>query len=435
MIAIGGAIGTGLFFGAAKSIQLTGPSIVLSYLIGGGVMYVIMRALGEMTVYEPNFGAYSHYAYKYVGDYLGFVSGWFAWFEYTIVCMLEVTAVAVFLDYWLPGIPHWITISAILAIFFVINMLNVKVFGEFEFWFAGIKVATIILMILFSIYLIFFDKFTNTAAINNIKTTLNSNIFPAGIFGFLSSMVLVIFSFGGAQFLGIAAADAEDIPNTVPKAVRGVVARIIIFYVGTFMAVLCLYPWQKLNSNVSPFVDVFDKIGLHMAAKIMSIVVITAALSAYNSCLYSAIRMLANLGRHKSAPAFLARVDKNNVPKNALYVTSFIVVLTVIINYIFPEHAIIYLIGITTASVIITWTTIIICHLGFRRKVSIELINYKLPLFPYLNYIALAIMFSVVIVMFFMPDMRDAVYFMPIWITIVTVFYVINKNLKSKTVL
>lgn len=427
MIAIGGAIGTGLFFGAAKSIQLTGPSIIFSYLIGGLVMYVIMRALGEMTVYEPNFGAYSHYAYKYVGDYLGFVSGWFAWFEYTIVCMLEVTAVSVFLDYWLPGIPHWITIAVILAIFFAINMLNVRVFGEFEFWFAGIKVATIILMILFSIYLIFFDKFTNTAAINNIKNTVNSNIFPAGLFGFLSSMVLVIFSFGGAQFLSIAAADAEDIPNTVPRAVRGVVARIIIFYVGTFLAVLCLYPWQKLNANVSPFVDVFDKIGLHIAAKIMSVVVITAALSAYNSCLYSAIRMLANLGRHKSAPAFLAKVDKNNVPKNALYVASLIVIFTVIINYIFPKHAIIYLIGITTASVIITWTTIILCHLGFRRKVGIEKISYKLPLFPYLNYVALFIMLSVVVVMFFMSDMREAVYFMPIWITIVTVFYFINK--------
>ena len=427
MIAIGGAIGTGLFFGAAKSISLTGPSIILAYLVGGIVMYVIMRALGEMTVYEPNFGAYSHYAYKYVGDYLGFVSGWFAWFEYTIVCMLEVTAVAVFLDYWFPGIPHWITIAVILAIFFAINMLNVRVFGEFEFWFAGIKVATIILMILFSAYLIFFDVATHSSAITNIKMTIADNIFPAGAFGFLSSMVLVIFSFGGTQFLGIAAADAEDIPTTVPKAVRGVIARIIIFYVGTFLAILCLYPWQKLNVNVSPFVDVFDKIGLHMAAKIMSIVVITAALSAYNSCLYSAIRMLANLGRHKSAPAFLASVDKNNVPKNALYVTSLIVVLTVIFNYIFPKHAIIYLIGITTASVIITWTTIILCHIGFRRKVPMEKIGYKLPFFPYLNYIALLIMFAVVVVMFFMPDMKDAVYFMPIWISIVTIFYFIRR--------
>jgi L-asparagine transporter-like permease len=259
MIAIGGAIGTGLFFGAAKSITLTGPSIVLSYLIGGIVMYVIMRALGEMVVHEPNFGAYSHYAYKYVGDYLGFISGWFAWFEYTIVCMLEVTAVAVFLDYWLPWIPHWVTIAVILSLFFAINMLNVRVFGEFEFWFAGIKVVTIILMILFSIYLIFFDHVTNVEALTNIKTMLVNNFFPKGIFGFLSSMVLVIFSFGGTQFLGIAAADAEDIPNTVPKAVNGVIIRIILFYVGTFLAILCLYPWQKLNTNISPFVDVFDK--------------------------------------------------------------------------------------------------------------------------------------------------------------------------------
>jgi amino acid transporter, AAT family len=431
MIAIGGAIGTGLFFGAAKSIAETGPSIILSYLIGGIVMYVIMRALGEMTVYEPNFGAYSHYAYKYVGEYLGFVSGWFAWFEYTIVCMLEVTAVAVFLDYWLPGVPHWITIAIILVIFFAINMLNVKVFGEFEFWFAGIKVATIILMIIFAAYLIFFNSTTTAESIANIKTTIHSNMFPKGAFGFLSSFVLVIFSFGGAQFLGIAAADAEDIPNTVPKAVRGVIARIIIFYVGTFLAILCLYPWQKLNANVSPFIDVFDKVGLHMAAKVMSIVVITAALSAFNSCLYSAIRMLANLARHESAPGFLAKVDKNNVPKNALYITSLILVSAVVINYIFPKHAIMYLIGITTASVIITWTTIILCHIGFRKKIPIEKIEYKLPFFPYLNYIALFILFLVVIIMFAMSDMRNAVYFMPIWIAIVTVFYFIKRFIKS----
>jgi AAT family amino acid transporter/aromatic amino acid transport protein AroP len=153
MIALGGAIGTGLFFGAAKSIQLTGPSIVLAYIIGGLVMYIIMRALGEMVVHEPNSGAFSHYAHKYVGAYLGFLSGWYAWLEYTIVCMLEITAITYFLDLWFPGIPHWITIAAILVIFFAINIINVNLFGEFEFWFAGIKVVTIIAMIIFALYL------------------------------------------------------------------------------------------------------------------------------------------------------------------------------------------------------------------------------------------------------------------------------------------
>lgn len=431
MIAIGGAIGTGLFYGAAKSIQLTGPSILISYLIGGFIMYVIMRALGELTVYAPNSGAFSHYAYQYVGDYLGFLSGWFAWFEYTIVCMLEVTVVASFLDYWIPGVPHWITIAAILALFFLINMMQAGLFGEFEFWFAGIKVATIVLMIAFSAYLIFFNTETHSAAIINIQETISNNLFASGISGFLYSMVLVVFSFGGAQFLGIAAADAEYPDKTVPKAVNGVILRIVIFYIGTLLAIICLYPWQKLQTNVSPFVDVFDKVGFHFAAQIMSIVVITAALSAFNSCLYAAARMIANLARHKNAPRYLAKTDSHNVPRNAVFTTSIIVAVTVIINYLIPDKAIAYLIAITTTSIIITWTTILICHVGFRQKTVSESIKYKLPFYPFSNLVALLLLFSVVVIMLFMPDMKMAVYLMPVWIGIVTVMYFITKS-KSK---
>jgi L-asparagine transporter-like permease len=430
MIAIGGAIGTGLFYGAAKSIQLTGPSIILSYLIGGIMMYIIMRALGEMTVHSPNSGAFSHYAYQYVGNYLGFLSGCFAWFEYTIVCMLEVTVVAAFLDYWLPGVPHWLTIAAILGIFFAINMMQVRLFGEFEFWFAGIKVAAIILMIGFSAYLIFFDAATHAQAMTNIKHIFSENMFANRFMGFLYSMALVVFSFGGVQFLGIAAADAENPDVTVPKAVNGVILRILIFYVGTLLAILCLYPWQKLHPNTSPFVDVFDKIGVHFAAQIMSIVVITAALSAFNSCLYSAARMLANLAKHKSAPAFLSQVDQHQVPKNAVIVTSMIVALTVLLNYFVPEKAITYLIAVTTTSIIITWTTILICHAGFRRNTAHHEIKYKLPFYPYTNLFAFGLLASVVIIMFFMEEMKMAVYLMPFWISIVTLLYFIARHTK-----
>jgi L-asparagine transporter-like permease len=244
MIALGGAIGTGLFFGAAKSIQTTGPSIIAAYIIGGIVMYIIMRALGEMVVAEPNSGAFSHYAHKYVGEYLGFISGWYAWFEYTIVCMLEITAVTIFLDLWIPGIPHWITISAILLIFFFINIVNVDIFGEFEFWFAGIKVFTIIAMILFALYLIFFNASMHQSVIENFSQNIQHNFFAHGTSGFLFSLVLVVFSFGGTQFVGIAAADADNPEKSVPKAINGVIFRIVIFYIGTLSVILCLYPWS-----------------------------------------------------------------------------------------------------------------------------------------------------------------------------------------------
>lgn len=423
MIALGGAIGTGLFYGAAKSIQLTGPSILLAYLIGGVMMYVIMRALGEMTVHAPNSGAFSHYAYQYVGQYLGFLSGWFAWFEYTIVCMLEVTVVATFLDYWLPGVPHWLTIAVLLSVFFSINMLQAKLFGEFEFWFTGIKVLTILLMIAFSAYLIFFNGETHADAINNIHNTFSNNLFANGASGFLFSMVLVVFSFGGLQFLGIAAADAEHPDTTIPKAVNGIIFRILIFYIGTLLAILCIYPWQKLQSDVSPFVDVFDKVGFHFAAQIMSIVVITAALSAFNSCLYAAARMLANLARHQSAPEYLARIDHHNVPRNAVITTSIIIAFTVLLNYLMPEKALTYLIAITTTSIIITWTTILIAHSNFRRAVKQQTIKYQLPFYPYSSLFSFGVLASIVVIMLFMQDMKIAVYLMPVWIVIVSLFY------------
>jgi len=323
MIALGGAIGTGLFFGLAKSIPLTGPSIILSYLIGGIVMYIIMRALGEMVVNEPNSGAFSYYANKYVGGYLGFISGWYAWFEYTIVCMLEVTAVTIFLDLWIPFTPHWLIIAVILAIFFFINF------------------------------------------------------FAAGIKGFLFSLVLVVFSFGGTQFVGIAAADADNPNKTVPRAINGVIFRIVIFYIGTIAVILCLYPWALLSTNISPFVDVFTKIGLSKAAQVMNIVAITAALSAFNSCLYSAARMLASLANQGNAPRKLGVVNKKNIPHNAVIFTSIIIALTVIINYIFPDKAIIYLIAIATT----------------------------------------------------LDDMKLAVYLMPVWILLLSIFYLARKKI------
>lgn len=430
MIALGGAIGTGLFFGAAKSIQVTGPSIVAAYCLGGLVMYIIMRALGEMVVHEPNSGAFSHYANKYVGDYLGFLSGWYAWFEYTIVCMLEITAVTFFLDLWFPALPHWIVIAAILLIFFVINIINVNLFGEFEFWFAGIKVVTIIAMILFAIYLMVFDSTIHQNSLINISNNIQHDFFANGISGFLFSLVLVVFSFGGTQFVGIAAADAESPDKSVPRAINGVILRIIIFYIGTLTVIVCLYPWNQLSKEISPFVDVFRKIGIPAAAGVMNVIAITAALSAFNSCLYAAARMIANLARQKSAPRQLSIVNKKGIPHNAVVFTCIIIAFTVIINYLFPKEAIMYLIAIATTSIIVTWITILICHLYFRK--ANPNLTYRLPFYPIANWFAIIVLATVVVVMSQMEEMRLAVYLMPLWIGILTIAYFIRKQLQQR---
>lgn len=429
MIALGGVIGTGLFFGAAKSIQSTGPSIILSYLLGGLIIYIIMRALGEMTVYSPSSGAFSDYAGRYVNNYTGFISGWNAWFEYSVVCMVELTAVSFFLDYWIPGLPHWAVCLGLLVIFTSIQLISVKMFGEFEFWFAGIKVVAIMLMIFFSAYLVVFNPKIHASAIENVHSYQHLDVFFAsGLKGFLFSLAIVTFSFGGTEFISIAAGEAENPRKSIPQAVRGVIFRIIIFYVLTMVAIVCLYPFKQLDANVSPFVDVFKQVGIDSAATVMNAVAITAALSAFNSCLYASSRILYSLAKNNSAPAMFAETNKFNIPSKALLFTSLAILVSVAVNYIFPEKAIMYLLTIATCSILICWMIILITQFNFRKRVDINKIDYRLILFPYSNIIAMIFLAVVMFIMLWIDDMRLSVIITPIWLFLLSIFYLLTKK-------
>ena len=432
MIALGGVIGTGLFFGAAKSIQSTGPSIILSYILGGIVIYIIMRALGEMTVFRPASGSFSDYAGKYINNYAGFIAGWTAWFEYTVVCMVELTAVTFFLDYWIPGLPHWLICLGLLILFTAVQLVSVKMFGEFEFWFAGIKITAIIFMLLFSAYLVTFNPKIHADTINNLHSYNNLNVFFAsGTKGFLFSLVIVIFSFGGTEFVSIAAGEAENPKKSIPKAIQGVIARIIIFYILTILAIICLYPFNKLNGNISPFVDVFKEIGINRAADVMNAVAITAALSAFNSCLYAASRMLFSLAQHGSAPQKLSDINKVNIPSKALLFTSLCILISVIVNYMFPEKAIMYLLTIATCAILTCWFIILLTQIYFRKKHSEDEISYKLILYPFSNLFAMTILVIVMFIMLWMDDMRMSVIVTPIWILTLSIFYALHQKIRK----
>jgi AAT family amino acid transporter len=426
MIVLGGMVGTGLFFGSGKAIVTTGPSIILAYLLGGFVMYIIVRALGEMTVYAPSSGSFSDYAHKYLGKYAGFIAGWSAWFQYTVVSMLEITASAVFLDYFIPTIPHWISCLIILIIFALINLISVKSFGEFEFWFAGIKIVTIIFMILFSIYLILFHHVIN----HNITDYMRPDVFfSQGYNGFFVALVIVFFSFGGIEFVSIAAAETENPAVNVPVAIRGIIVRILLFYVLTMLVILIMYPYQQISAQISPFVDVFSKIGFPAAAGVMAVVALTAALSSFNSCIYAASRMLFNLGQNGHAPKLFAKINsKNNLPSNAIIGTAIIILLTVLINYIWQQAAIIYLLAVVTLSVLIVWFMIIITHLRFRYNINSnkQQLTYKLWLFPYANIFAGIVLIFIVYQMSNMQDMRDSIIIAPLWLAILSVIYFFN---------
>ncbi len=431
MIAIGSVIGTGLFFGAAKSIALTGPSIILSYILGGIVMFIIMRALGEMSIFNPNSGSFSEYATKYINSYVGFIAGWGAWFEYTIVCMVELTATTFFLDYFFTSIPHWLICLVVLLLFMIINLMNVKLFGEFEFWFAGIKVLAIISMLFFSIYLIVIKQIFNH---NLLSYVSNMNItFSGGALGFAMSLVLVIFSFGGTEFVSIAAGESIDPQKNIPKAINGVVIRILLFYILTMMAIICLYPPEQLSNNTSPFVDVFQKIGIPAAATIMNIVAITAALSAFNSCLYSSSRILYNLALNNNANIIFTHISSKHTPYKAVIFTSITILLTVLINYLFPQKALIYLLAIATSSTIMTWFIILITQLFFRykHKAITNTLKFKLPLYPYSNVFAIIMLIFVLFIMTKIDDMKFSVYIIPLWLLILSIMYIIIRNVKS----
>lgn len=435
MIALGGVIGTGLFFGAAKSIQSTGPSIILSYILGGLVIYIIMRALGEMTVFKPSSGSFSDYAYQYIGDFAGFISGWTAWFEYTVVCMVELTAVTFFLDYWLPGLPHWLVCLSLLLLFTAIQLISVKLFGEFEFWFAGIKIAAIILMLLFSAYLVCYSPLIHASTMANLHSYSSLNIFFAsGTKGFLFSLVIVIFSFGGTEFVSIAAGEAENPSKTIPRAISGVILRIILFYILTIVAILCLYPFNKLDAHISPFVHVFKQIGIDQAANVMNAVAITAALSAFNSCLYAASRILFSLAQNGAASKRLTGVNRANVPSKALLFTSMCILISVIVNYIFPEKAIMYLLIITTCAILTCWLLILVTQVYFRKNVELQHIHYRLICYPYSNIFAMVFLVLVMIIMLWMDDMRMSVLVTPLWLFLLAIFYVFNKKVRQRKI-
>jgi AAT family amino acid transporter len=256
--------------------------------------------------------------------------------------------------------------------------------------------------------------------------------FYSGIKGFLFSLVMVIFSFGGTEFVSIAAGEAEEPRKSIPRAISGVIIRIILFYILTILAIICLYPFHKLNTQVSPFVDVFKQIGINQAAMVMNGVAITAALSAFNSCLYASSRMLFSLAKQGLAPAHLASVNQVNIPSRALIFTSFCILGAVIINYLFPSVAIMYLLIIATCAILTCWFLILLTQVYFRKKVALTQIRYRLPGYPFSNIFAMIMLIMVMFIMLWMDDMRLSVIVTPIWLFALSIFYVFNKKGKSQ---
>ncbi|QCR31116.1 amino acid permease [Lysinibacillus sp. SGAir0095] len=431
LIALGGSIGVGLFYGSSATIQMAGPSILLSYLVGGLVIFTIMRALGEMAVEEPVSGSFSTYANKYLGPFAGYLTGWTYWFMWIVVGMAEITVVGVYVNYWYPDVPQWLTALVVLILITLVNLANVKAFGEFEFWFAMIKIVAIIGMIVLGLGIILLGIGNSGQPIGFDNLWIHGGFMPNGIEGILLSLVLVMFSFGGVELVGITAGEAKNPQKSIPSAINNVVFRILIFYIGALGIMMILYPWNEIGMNGSPFVLIFDNVGIPGAAHIINFVVITAALSAFNSGLFSSGRMLYNLSLQNNGPKYFGKLYKNGSPRRGILFSSLFLLVAVVLNYIVPEKVFLYISAVATVAVITSWTIILITQLKFRKSKTqeeVEKLKFKVPLYPITTYLALIFLAFVIVLMAFIPDMRVALFVAPIWFIILYIGY----KMKSK---
>ena len=430
MIALGGAIGTGLFYGSAQTIQLVGPAITLSYVIGGIVIFLIMRMLGEMAVEEPVSGSFSHYAYKYWGEFPGFLSGWNYWFNYIIVSMAELTAIGIYINYWWPDVPHWVSALVCLVLITLLNLIEVKMYGELEFWFAIVKVVAIIGMIILGLAMILTGIGEGVTPIGFENLWIHGGFMPNGVWGLLLSLVIVMFSFGGIELIGITAGEADNPKKSIAQAVNQVMWRILIFYIGALTVLMIIYPWNKVGLEGSPFVLIFSNMGIPAAATILNVVVLTAALSVYNSGIYSNARMLYGLAQQGNAPRIFARLNVKGVPVTGVLASSACTLVAVVLNYLVPGKVFMYLIAVAVLAAVISWVVIIIANLKFRaaKGEDADKLEFKVPWHPYSNYVCLAFMLMLVVLMLQIDSMKMSVYIMPLWLVILWLGFKVKKN-------
>ena len=423
LIALGGSIGTGLFLGISQTIQLAGPAVILGYAIAGLIAFFMMRQLGEMVVEEPVSGSFSFFAYKYWSPFAGFMSGWNYWVLNVLVCMAELSAIGLYVQYWWPEIPTWVSALGFFILINMINLMHVKVFGEMEFLFSIIKILAIIGMIGFGAYLLASGHAGETASVSNLWAL--GGFFPNGISGLVMAMAIIMFSFGGIELVGITAAEAKDPTKTIPKAVNQIVYRVLLFYICTIFILLSLYPWNQIAEGGSPFVLIFDSLGSQSVATILNFVVLTAAISVYNGTSYGTSRMLLGLSEQGNAPKFLSKINQRGIPYTAILTSAVVTLICVILNYMFPEKAFKLLMSLVVSAIVINWMVLSLTHLKFKQRM---LQLKKMSIFPSIaypltNYICVLFMLCILVIMWMTPDMRIAVMLIPVWIACLSLVY------------
>ncbi|MEX9948920.1 amino acid permease [Providencia alcalifaciens] len=428
-MALGSAIGTGLFYGSAKAIETAGPAVLLAYIIGGAAVFMVMRALGEMAVRSPLAGAFSQYASHYLGPRAGFFTGWTYVFEMLIVCLADVTAFGVYMKLWFPDVAQWIWVLSIICFIGAINLCHVKTFGEMEFWLSIVKVGAIVAMIVGGAVIMMFgfgQAAEHAVGVSNLFD--HGGFMPNGIGGVIASFAVVMFAFGGIEVIGITASEAKNPEVTIPKAINAVPVRILLFYVLTLFVLMCIYPWNQIGQNGSPFVQIFDSLGISAAANILNVVVITAAISAINSDIFGAGRMMYGMAHEGQAPKSFTKLTKNGVPWMTVLVMVLVLFIGVVLNYVIPEDVFLVIASIATFATIWVWLMILLAQFAMRRKMTpeqVQQLKFPVPMWPVAPILAIAFMVFIFGVLGYFESTRIALYVGIGWLLLLTIAYAV----------
>ncbi|MEC2222055.1 MULTISPECIES: GABA permease [Heyndrickxia] len=411
MISIGGVIGAGLFMGSGAVIHSAGPGAVISYALAGLLVIFVMRMLGEMASVNPTSGSFSTYAREAIGPWAGYTIGWLYWFFWVIVIAIEATAGAANIQYWFPEMPSWLLSLILTVLLTLTNVYSVKSYGEFEYWFSIIKVATIVLFLLLGLSVIFgIVPGVQSPGLSNL--TGNGGFMPNGFGSVLLGITVVIFSFMGTEIVAVAAGESSEPERAVRTATNSVIWRILIFYVGSIAIVATLLPWNSANILKSPFVAVLEHVGIPAAAQIMNFIVLTAVLSCLNSGLYTNSRMLYGMAKAGDAPKIFLKLNKNGVPVYAVLCGTVFAYVGVIFNYISPDKVFLFLVNSSGGIALLVYLVIAFSHLRMRRtveKTNPDALKVKMWLYPYLTYVTILGIVAVLVAMIFIDSLRSQV--------------------------
>ena len=413
MIAIGGAIGTGLFLGAGARLQIAGPALALVYLGCGFFSFLILRALGELVMYRPTSGSFVSYAREFLGERGSFVAGWMYYLNWAMTGIVDITAVALYMRYWgtFADVPQWLFALVALAFVGGMNMVAVKWFGEIEFWFSLVKVGALVLFLIVGTLLVVTGHGVDGMAPGLHLVSENGGVFPHGLLPAVIIIQGVVFAYAGIELIGTAAGEAEDAETQLPRAINSVMWRIALFYVGSVALLVMLLPWNAYQAGVSPFVTFFGRLGVPGIGTAMNVVVLTAALSSLNSGLYSTGRVLRSLAMGGSAPPFVARMNAAKVPYGGIVVTLAVYLVGVVLNYLLPSQVFEIVLNVASLGIVSTWGFIVVCQMMLRRAIDrgeIAPVKFRMPFAPFTSWLTLAFLLCVLVLMGF--DYPDGTY-------------------------